>query len=81
MTYNELQKGDEKSLHAPSRNELCEALQKGDLKKYTLKQLENGLLQRDSWCLQTLYHLAACYGLLDKIPQELMTKDNLLLIF
>ena len=75
MEYDKLQQGIEENI--PSITELWEAIQKDELKKYNLKDIEEGMLQKDSWG-QTLYHFAACSGHLDKIPKELLTEKNLL---
>jgi ankyrin repeat protein len=77
MNYDELQQGIQENLPIPNRNELWEAIEKGDLEKYTPKQIKEGMLQKDShgW---NLYHKAARNGHLDKIPQELLTHENLL---
>jgi ankyrin repeat protein len=77
MNYDELQQGIQENLPIPKRKELWEAIEKGDLEKYTPKQIEEGMLQEDS-DRDTLYHDAAQNGHLDKIPKELLTAENLL---
>jgi ankyrin repeat protein len=77
MNYAELQQGIQDNLPIPDRNEIWEAIKNNDLKKYTLKQIEQGMLQKDSH-ESTLYHKAAYHGHLDKIPKELLTAENLL---
>jgi ankyrin repeat protein len=77
MNYEELQQGIEDNLPIPNRDELWKAIEKNDLAKYTPKQIEQGMLQKDSY-RDTLYHDAAIHGHLDKIPKELLTAENLL---
>jgi hypothetical protein len=77
MNYGELQIGIEENLPIPPAEELWEAIQNGNLKKYTLKQLEEGMLQL-SQSRVNLYYMAAEEGHLDKIPKELLTSKNLL---
>jgi hypothetical protein len=76
MNYDELQQGIQEKLPIPNREELWKAIQKGDLEKYTLKQIEHGMLQeKGGW---NLYHKASQKGHLDQIPKELLTAENLL---
>jgi ankyrin repeat protein len=77
MNYEQLQQAIQDNLPIPSRDELWEAIQKGDLEKYTPKQIEQGMLQKDEH-ERTLYHKAARNGHLDQIPKELLTAENLL---
>jgi ankyrin repeat protein len=77
MNYDELQQGIQDNLPIPDREELWEAIKKGDLEKYTLKQIEQGMLQKDEH-ERTLYHWAAANGHLGQIPKELLTEENLL---
>jgi ankyrin repeat protein len=77
MNYKELQQGIEENLPPPPREELWEAIKNHELKKYTPGQIEQGMLQKDSY-RDTLYHDAAIHGHLDKIPKELLTAENLL---
>jgi ankyrin repeat protein len=76
MNCDELQQGIQDNLPIPDRNELWEAIEKGDLEKYTPKQIEQGMLQKEYE--KNLYHKAAYHGHLDKIPKELLTAENLL---
>lgn len=46
MTLDALQQGIEDNLPIPNWDELWEAIEKGDLGKYTLKQIEQGMLQK-----------------------------------
>jgi hypothetical protein len=75
VTYTELQQGIADNPPVPSRNALWEALQKGDLTKYTPKQIEKGMLQEFQG--KNLYTLAAEKGHLDKVPKDLLTQKNL----
>jgi hypothetical protein len=76
MNYEELQQGIQDNLPTPPREELWEAIEKGDLEKYTPKQIEQGMLQeKGGW---NLYQKAADYGHLHQIPKELLTAENLL---
>jgi ankyrin repeat protein len=78
MNYTELQHGIEENLPIPDRDELAEAIKKGDLAKYRPEQIKEGLLQRDGTELNgTLYHWAAEAGHLKQIPKELLTEENL----
>jgi ankyrin repeat protein len=77
MNYEELQQGIQENLPIPNREELWEAIENKDLKKYTPGQIEQGMLQKD-YHESTLYHFAADYGHLDQIPKELLTAENLL---
>jgi ankyrin repeat protein len=84
MDYTELQQGIEKNLPIPHREELWEAIEKGNLTKYTPRQIEQGMPQREHDYQNnpleygdTLYHRAAKNGHLDKIPKEFLTKENL----
>jgi ankyrin repeat protein len=76
MNYEELQQGIEDNLPIPNWDELWEAIEKGDLEKYTPKQIEEGMLQENQgW---KLYQDAAMRGYLGQIPKELLTEENLL---
>jgi hypothetical protein len=76
MNYDELQQGIEENLPIPDREELWEAIKNKDLKKYTPRQIEQGMLQeKGEW---NLYHKASQKGHLDQIPKELLTAENLL---
>jgi ankyrin repeat protein len=76
MNYEQLQQAIQDNLPIPDREELWEAIENNDLKKYTLKQIEQGMLQeKGGW---NLYHKAARNGHLDQIPKELLTAENLL---
>jgi hypothetical protein len=77
MNYDELEQGIENNLPIPSRDELWEAIENKDLKKYTPRQIEQGMLQKDE-DERNLYHYAAYDGHLDQIPKELLTAENLL---
>jgi ankyrin repeat protein len=76
MNYEQLQQGIQDNLPIPDREELWKAIQKGDLEKYTPKQIEQGMLQE--YRGNNLYHFAAYNGHLDQIPKELLTEENLL---
>jgi ankyrin repeat protein len=77
MNYEQLQQGIEENLPIPDREELWEAIKNHELKKYTPKQIEQGMLQKDEH-ERTLYHRAALFGHLHQIPKELLTAKNLL---
>jgi ankyrin repeat protein len=76
MNYKELQHGIQTNLPIPNRAELWEAIKNDDFEKYTPKQIEQGMLEEEHG--ENLYYRAAREGLLNKIPQELLTKENLL---
>jgi ankyrin repeat protein len=77
MNYDELQQGIQENLPIPNRDELWKAIEKNDLKKYTPRQIEKGMIQKNTLA-DTLYHDAAWEGHLDKLPKELLTAENLL---
>jgi hypothetical protein len=77
MNYQKLQQTSEENPLIPNRRELWEAIQKGDLIKYSLRQLEEGMLEVDING-DTLYHTAAERGYLDRLPEDLLTEENLL---
>jgi hypothetical protein len=62
----------------PDREELWDAIKNNNLGKYTPKQIEKGMLQKDL-CEENLYHWAAKKRTLQNIPPEFLTKENLLL--
>jgi hypothetical protein len=75
MTYTELEQEIQNNLPIPDREELWESIKNNNLKKYTPKQIEHGMLQKLEG--KNLYTLAAEKGHLDKIPKELLTQENL----
>jgi hypothetical protein len=77
MNYTELQHEIQDNLPIPDREELWEGLQNGDLTKYSLKQIEEGMLQKKD-INDTLYHWACRDGKLGNVPYKLLTANNLL---
>jgi ankyrin repeat protein len=74
---NDALKGTEENLPIPSREELWEAIKENNLMKYTITQIEQGMLQGDKYGI-TLYQDATREGHLDKIPKELLTEETLI---
>jgi hypothetical protein len=59
-----------------NRSLFLNAMKQGKLQEYSIKELQKGLLETNQHG-DTLYHYAAEYGHLDKIPRELLTEENL----
>jgi ankyrin repeat protein len=77
MNYDQLQQGIKKNLTNPNPDELWKAIESNTLKKYTLTEVGEAMLQKNE-AGNTFYHDAAMHRHLDKIPKELLTKETLL---